>query len=69
MRTQNQLLTICPLDGRYINKVENLGEIFSEYGLIKNRIHVEVEWFIYLFNDLKLKGTKELTELEELISS
>jgi len=65
MRTQTPLQCISPLDGRYISKVENLGEIFSEYGLIKYRIHVEVEWFIYLFNDLKLKGTKVLTQREQ----
>ncbi len=40
---------ISPLDGRYANKVQQLHEITSEYGLIKNRLFVELEWFKLLF--------------------
>lgn len=38
------LSAISPIDGRYGNKTEALRPIFSEYGLIKFRVHVEVEW-------------------------
>jgi adenylosuccinate lyase len=38
------LTALSPLDGRYAAKVEPLRAHFSEYGLIKNRIRVEIEW-------------------------
>ena len=40
----NALTAISPLDGRYGNKVAVLREVFSEYGLIKRRVKVEVRW-------------------------
>ena len=42
------LNAISPIDGRYKNKVSQLSEYFSEHGLIKNRVIVEVEYFISL---------------------
>jgi adenylosuccinate lyase len=42
--TLTTLTAISPIDGRYRNKVEALGEIFSEYGLIKARVEVEIRW-------------------------
>ncbi len=64
------LLAISPLDGRYSAKVDYLSQYFSEAALMRYRILVEIEWFIFLFNDLKLKSTKELkpTELRILRS-
>ncbi len=44
----NLLTAISPIDGRYRNKVENLGKYFSEYALIKYRVFVEIEYFIAL---------------------
>ncbi|MDD5250450.1 MAG: adenylosuccinate lyase [Rhodocyclaceae bacterium] len=38
------LTALSPLDGRYAAKVEPLRAHFSEFGLMKNRIRVEVEW-------------------------
>lgn len=35
---------ISPIDGRYGSKTADLRPIFSEFGLIKFRVHVEVEW-------------------------
>ncbi len=43
-----QLLALSPLDGRYAGKVDALRPIFSEYGLIKARVKVEVEWLLAL---------------------
>jgi adenylosuccinate lyase len=40
----DELLALSPLDGRYRRKVERLSEYFSEYGLIRYRALVEVEW-------------------------
>lgn len=44
----NTLTAISPIDGRYRGKVEPLARYFSEYALIRNRIRVEVEYFIFL---------------------
>jgi adenylosuccinate lyase len=41
---------ISPLDGRYAPKLNNLKSIVSEYGLIKYRIKVELEWFKLMFS-------------------
>ncbi|MCD4832811.1 MAG: adenylosuccinate lyase [Bacteroidales bacterium] len=42
------LTAISPVDGRYRNKVDELGKYFSEFGLIKYRVLVEIEYFIAL---------------------
>lgn len=42
------LTAISPIDGRYRNKVDELGKYFSEFGLIKYRVLVEIEYFIAL---------------------
>jgi adenylosuccinate lyase len=46
MNTTNlgALTALSPLDGRYAAKVEPLRAHFSEFGLIRNRIKVEIEW-------------------------
>ena len=38
------LLALSPLDGRYYAKMQSLRHIFSEFGLIKFRVQVEIEW-------------------------
>jgi len=40
----DQLTVISPIDGRYGSKTEALRPIFSEFGLIHQRVRVEVEW-------------------------
>jgi adenylosuccinate lyase len=42
------LNAISPIDGRYRNKTQPLAAYFSEWALIKYRVHVEVEYFIAL---------------------
>ncbi len=44
----NKLSAISPIDGRYRSKVEELSPYFSEFGLIKYRVKVEIEYFIAL---------------------
>ena len=39
---------LSPLDGRYRAAVSDLGEHLSEAGLNRARVHVEVEWLLYL---------------------
>ena len=44
----SELTALSPLDGRYAEKVAALRSIFSEFGLIKNRVRVEIEWLLAL---------------------
>ncbi len=55
---------LSPLEGRYKDKVNELRPFFSESGLIRSRIAVEVEWLIYIVNILNLEGTQSLDEKE-----
>jgi adenylosuccinate lyase len=58
-----QLLALSPLDGRYAGKVDTLRPIFSEYGLIRARVKVEVEWL------LALAAEPGIVELEKFSGS
>ncbi len=64
MSNDHNLLAISPLDGRYAEKVDYLGQYFSEAALNRYRILMEIEWFIFLFNDVQLKGTHPLKPAE-----
>lgn len=44
----SELSAISPIDGRYRPKVEELAPFFSEFGLIRYRVFVEIEYFIAL---------------------
>ncbi len=44
------LTAISPIDGRYQNKTDSLRPIFSEYGLFRFRVQVEIEWLKALAN-------------------
>ncbi|QIK81662.1 adenylosuccinate lyase [Lysobacter sp. HDW10] len=46
--SQHALTALSPLDGRYASKVDALRPIFSEFGLIKARVKVEIEWLLAL---------------------
>lgn len=48
MNPAGRLTAISPVDGRYANKTERLSEIASEYGLLKQRLRVEVGWLKHL---------------------
>ena len=57
--TLNALTALSPLDGRYAAKVESLRIHFSEYGLMRNRVRVEIEWL------KALASAGEITECPE----
>ena len=42
---------ISPLDGRYRARVAGLAPLTSEFGLMRNRVMVEVEWFLHLADE------------------
>jgi len=46
----SELTALSPLDGRYADKTAPLRPIFSEYGLMRHRVRVEVAWLIALSN-------------------
>ena len=53
------LTALSPLDGRYHSKVASLRTIFSEFGLIRRRVQVEVAW---------LKALSESTKIPEVLA-
>ncbi len=48
----NPLSAISPIDGRYFKTTQSLAAYFSEFGLMRYRVRVEVEYFIALTNAL-----------------
>ena len=40
----NTIKSISPIDGRYSKKTSVLSSVFSEFGLIKYRVLIEVRW-------------------------
>ena len=66
------LTAISPIDGRYRNQLAHLHEYFSEYALIKYRIKVEIEYFIFLsekkFFRLNTGVKKQLISVYETFS-
>ena len=44
----NELTAVSPIDGRYASRTAPLRECFSEYALIRERVRVEVRWFLAL---------------------
>lgn len=66
------LTAVSPVDGRYQRHTEALSAYFSEFGLIKYRVHIEVEYFIFLsqFNLPQLPPVSEatITEMRRWIS-
>ncbi len=59
----NNLTAVSPVDGRYRGKTESLAPFFSEFGLIKYRVQVEIEYFIALceYKLPQLKGVPKST--------
>ncbi|MGB1221468.1 MAG: lyase family protein, partial [Alcanivoracaceae bacterium] len=53
--TVHPLTAISPVDGRYASKADALREITSEYGLIRNRVRVEVHWLEALTRNKTIK--------------
>ena len=55
------LTALSPLDGRYQAKTASLRPYFSEYGLIKSRVVVEVEWLIHLSHQSDISEVPEFS--------
>ena len=66
------LTAISPIDGRYADKTWSLREIFSEYGLIRYRVRVELRWLAALAGNEAIREVAPLSEdglgrLEQII--
>ena len=55
---------LSPLDGRYRATAAPLANYLSEAGLNRARVHVEIEWFIFLLDQRLLPGAPTLTNAE-----
>jgi adenylosuccinate lyase len=68
----NSLTAISPIDGRYRHQVQHLDDYFSEYALIRYRVLVEVEYFLFLqkkrFFPLEPATRKKLQAIAESFS-
>jgi adenylosuccinate lyase len=72
--TFNPLTALSPLDGRYAGKVDALREHFSEFGLIKSRLKVEIEWLKALaaephFTEIAAFSPATIAELDALVAN
>ena len=56
------LTALSPLDGRYTAKVAALREHFSEFGLIRARVRVEIAWLLALAGE---NGVAEVPSFSE----
>src|ERR1043165_3366591 len=63
------LTAVSAIDGRYRKQIQHLDEYFSEYALMKYRVLVEIEYFLFLahkgFFKLSGKGEKHLRKIAE----
>ncbi len=58
----SSLTAISPIDGRYAGKVADFRAIFSEYGLIRFRVEVEVRWLQALARQAEISEVPALPE-------
>ena len=68
------LTAISPIDGRYGSKTQQLRDIFSEYGLIRYRVLVEVRWLQQLSQHSQVTEVKPFSDqantvLNELVDN
>lgn len=70
----SSLTAVSPIDGRYGSKTADLRSAFSEFGLIKNRVLVEVRWLQHLATQPELTevgplSSKSNTVLNQLVDN
>ena len=66
--------SLTPLDGRYQSITKPLGDFFSEWALMKYRIHVEIEWLIAMainpsFNEVRTFTSVEVQLLRSVVTN
>ena len=68
------LTALSPLDGRYARKIDGLRPLFSEYGLMHQRLRVEIAWLLALVDAPDIAEARPLSadaraQLEKLAAS
>ncbi len=68
------LTALSPLDGRYAAKVDALRPLFSEFGLIRHRVMIEITWLKALAAEPAIDGVgpfsdSTVADLDELVNS
>lgn len=65
------ILALTPLDGRYAQKISALSPIFSEMGLMKYRVIVEISWLKHLYHTgiITQRASVDFTPLDTLIKN
>ncbi len=58
------LRTLSPLDGRYSDRMKGLSSYFSEWALIKYRLHVEIEWLITMSERPEIEHVRPFSKEE-----
>ena len=58
------LTALSPLDGRYAAQLDALRPYFSEFGLIRHRVRIEIEWLLALAADASLKEIGPFSEAD-----
>ena len=58
--TLESLTAISPLDGRYHSRTGDLPDFVSEFALIRFRVEIMVEWFVYLADQPAIEDAEEL---------
>lgn len=69
---EDQLQTISPIDGRYLDKSSHLRQYFSESALMRYRVLVEIKWLVFLSQNRDLNQVPSLSkdlkdQLEDII--
>ena len=69
---EDQLQTISPIDGRYLDKSSHLRQYFSESALMRYRVLVEIKWLVFLSQNKDLHQVPSLSkdlkdQLEDII--
>ncbi|MGH8091519.1 MAG: adenylosuccinate lyase [Rudaea sp.] len=54
------LTALSPLDGRYAAKVEALRPIFSEFGLMRRRVAVEIHWLLAMAQEKSITDVADI---------
>lgn len=58
----NKLTALSPLDGRYSDKVSSLRSVFSEFGLMRFRLLVEIRWLQTLAAEPSITEVPQLSQ-------
>ena len=61
----NQLTSISPIDGRYLNSTKELQSFFSEAALMRYRLKIEIEYLIALSKEKSIKELKAISSEEQ----